>query len=210
MNYHYDILLNFNSRLYDVFEWERKDVITHIRKIPFFKVERQQLYEILNYRVEFDDDFLLNIYKRTEYFAKNKINSIEYAFLVTDGEEVVAIKISKNKISYSKLLYEEEYEVLEYCEHLNNTNISYHIISKIKQDNFKTRNEIYIKNYIVKEINNMINNNDLDKLTYMYLECFNNKKPNNLKESIFKELDKNWDVIYFKIYNFLKLTLQKH
>ena len=38
MNYLYDILLNFNLRLYETYEWERNDQITHIRKIPFFKI----------------------------------------------------------------------------------------------------------------------------------------------------------------------------
>ena len=35
MNYIYDILLNFKNKLYDFYDWNINDDITHIRKIPF-------------------------------------------------------------------------------------------------------------------------------------------------------------------------------
>lgn len=210
MNYLYDILLNFNSKLYDIFEWEKTDNITHIRKIPFLKVRSKVLYELLNYKVELSDAFLISLYRKTEYFSKNKINNIEYAFLVTDGREVVAIRYSDKKISYSKLLYEEELEALEYSYNLKLTDIEYKLISKINIDCFKTRNEINIKNYIFKELNKIIKNNDDDKLNYLYLECFNEKSSNNIKNNIYNELEIKWDEVYMKVYDFLKMTLQKY
>ena len=38
MNYIYDILVNFKETLYDFYEWNKNDNITHIRKIPLFRI----------------------------------------------------------------------------------------------------------------------------------------------------------------------------
>ena len=38
MNYIYDILLNFNDMLYDFYDWNVKDNILHIRKIPLIQI----------------------------------------------------------------------------------------------------------------------------------------------------------------------------
>lgn len=210
MNYLYDILLNFDSKLYDIFEWNKNDVITHIRKIPLFKIKSKDLFILLNYKVELSEKFLSSLYRKTEYFLKNKISYINYAFLVTDGKEVVAIKCNNKVITgYSKLLYDEEIDVLEYSNNLKAENIEYKVIKRLNNDFFKTRNELYIKKYIMKELSMMIKNNDDDKLKYLYLECFN-KKDENIKERIYIELENNWDEVYSKVYNFLKMILSKH
>lgn len=210
MNYLYDILLNFNSKLFDVFEWNKSDDITHVRKIPVFKISSDDMYILLCNKVELSSTFLSKIFKKTEYFMKNRIGYVNYAFLVTDGKEVVALKCN-NKIvtGYSKLLYDEEDDVLEYSNHIKLEKIEYKVIHKLDIDFFKTRNEIYIRKYILRELNKMIGNNDIDKLTYLYLECFDNNT-NNVKEKIYRELDNNWDETYFKVYNFLKKILSRH
>ena len=38
MNYIYDIVLNFNKEYYDFFQWNKKDSIINIKKIPLFIV----------------------------------------------------------------------------------------------------------------------------------------------------------------------------
>lgn len=211
MNNIYDILLNFNQNLYEVYEWNKNDEIIHIRRIPFFKIQSNDLFNIINNKVRLDKDFLLGIYKKTEYFTKNRINTIDYAFLVTDGKELVALKSDdQNVIQYSKLLYEEEIEVLEYSKNLKDTKIQYEILSRINVNKFKTRNEKNIRSYIFKEIKEMIINNDEDKLNYMYLECFNQRINGDVRKQIYIDLEKKWDEVYLKVYDFLKKTLLKH
>jgi hypothetical protein len=73
MNYLYDILLNFNSKLFESFEWNVNDQITHIRKIPIFKVKSNILMDLLNNKVKLSTSFLSRIYKKTDYFIRNKI-----------------------------------------------------------------------------------------------------------------------------------------
>ena len=64
MNYIYDILLNFNNQAYDIFEWNKEDKITHIRKIPLIKIKYEDLYNLLNKKIKFSEDFLTKIYQK--------------------------------------------------------------------------------------------------------------------------------------------------
>ena len=43
MNYIYDIVLNFNKEYYSFYEWNRKDNIINVKKIPLFLVDNECL-----------------------------------------------------------------------------------------------------------------------------------------------------------------------
>lgn len=199
MNYIYDIFLNFNDTLYDIYEWNKTDPIIHIRKIPLFKVDKKTMCDFITKKIELNAEFLSKILKKTELFSKN--SNINYAFLISDGIDVIAYKHS-NK--YSRLLVEEEREVIEYVRSINNTKIDYKIIKNNTSISFKTRNETKIKEYITKKINELIKNNDYDKLKYLYLDCFN-KNVDKVDKLFLDELNNNWDNVYLKLYNLLKL-----
>ena len=209
MNYIYDILVNFNTKLYDVYEWNKKDTITHIRKIPLCHIQHKILLDFIYKNVRISEEFLSKIYNRTEKFIHNKTTCLDYCFLGTDGKEVVVFKLDKNGYIrfYSKLLIEEEYEVLEYIEHIPITILEYEIIGNRNQDFYATRQEIKIKSYIVKEIHQMIQKGDYDKLHYLYLDCFEKEVSiQNIVKNIWQDLDKNWDKVYLKIYELLSLV----
>ena len=74
MNYIYDIFLNFNDILYDIYEWNRNDNIIHIRKIPLFKVDKKIMSDFITKKIELSSEFLAKIFKKTEVFSKNKID----------------------------------------------------------------------------------------------------------------------------------------
>lgn len=202
MNYIYDIFLNFNDTLYDIYEWNRNDNIIHIRKIPLFKVDKKTMYDFITKKIELSNDFLTKIFKKTEIFGKNKIDNINYSFLISDGIDAVAIKLG-NK--YSRLLIEEEREVIDYVKSIKPITIDYKIIKSNKKTVFKTRNEIKIKEYILKKVNELIKYNDYDKLKYLYLDCFNKNIENDVDKLFLLELNNNWDNVYMKLYNLLKL-----
>lgn len=202
MNYIYDILLNFNNCPYEVFEWNRTDEITHVKKIPLIKVKSDILYDLVNKKVKFD---MTKYYKKTEIFSKNK-NYIEYAFLATDQKEVIAFDFTNNKLS--KLLIEEADEVIEYSYNIGFTNLNYEIIGDKKIDYFQTRNEKKMKNYINSEIKKTISEKNIEKLDYLYLECFN-KKSSNVILDLYDKLNDPFDNNYIKIYHFFKVTTSK-
>lgn len=202
MNYIYDILLNFNNIPYDIFEWNKDDKILHIRKIPLIKLSTFDLSNLVNKKVKIDNEFLIKIYKRTEQYNKKVL---DYSFLATDGKMVIAFKIEQNKIKYSQLFLDEEIEVLDFSSNLNVSSIKYQIINDKKIDYLQTRNQQYIKKFIYDQLKKI---NDADKLNFLYLECFNKKSNDTLKD-IYYELDHNFENVYIKLYKVLKMTLIK-
>ena len=204
MNYIYDIFLNYDKNLYEVFDWNKEDKLTHIRKIPLVIVKTEDLYNLVNKIVTFDLEFLNKIYQKTEIFNKRKIEYIEYSFLATDKKELIAFKLNKNGniIQYSKLLYEEEEEVLNYSKSLGFKNINYKVQKKKENFSFKTRNEDKIKKYIYEELEKIKNNSN--KIKFLYFECFGNTKNKNLLKEIHYKLENNWENNYIEVYNCLK------
>lgn len=207
MNYIYDILINFNETLYEFYDWNISDDIKHIRKIPIFKVNSSALYEIKNNKVIFNDEWLDNIKSKTEVFKNRKTQNINYAFLISDGLEVLAIKWDK-KIFYSHLLIDEENEVIDICNNLEESLIPYKVLEPIVLNDFKTRKQICMEEGIKKELKKMINENNIDKLKYIYYECFN-EKTNSMNKIIRKFSSDLSNEIIFKLNKILNLKISK-
>lgn len=197
MNYIYDIILNFQERIYDFYEWNKTDVITHIRKIPVFKISSKDLYNIENYNVVLDDLFLEKILNKTEVFSGRTIKNIEYACILCDGLNVLAIKIDKKRYYFSKLIIEEELEVTESLARVKEIEIEYQLKEPKNKFKFLTRKEVEMELYVKKELKKLETNGEEEKLQYLYFECFG-KKEFNMK-----------DLYHYsacqKIYNILKL-----
>lgn len=202
MNYIYDILLNFNNIPYDIFEWNKEDKICHIRKIPLIKLKTVDLLNLVNKKIKLSEQFLLKIYNKTELYNKK---TIDYSFLGTDGKIALGFKIEHGTIKYSQLFLDEETEVIEFSTNLNFFEFDYQILEDKKINYLQTRNEKRIKNFIYNHLKKI---NDFDKLNFLYLECFNKKAINPLKE-IYFELEHNFENVYVKIYKILKTTLVK-
>ena len=213
MNYIYDILINFKEEVYDFFDWNYSDEIEHIRKIPVIRVDSKSFYDIKHNYVKMDDDILIKIKDRTEVFDNRKVKVLKYALLLTNGTEVIGFNLDENGINKytSNLLVDEESEVLEICERLDEEKIGFKIIKTKQVDEFITRNDKNIIKYIKKEIKLLDKQNDLEKLKYLYYECFETKTDS--KNKIIKEINEclnNYnEKIFIKIYDFLKLTSLK-
>ena len=114
MSYVYDLVLNFNSDYYEFYEWKKDDVIYHIKRISLIKVDSKTYNEILDNIVLFNDEFLLSIFNKCEYYNNRNIIALPYAFLVTDSYRVMGILLDSSGkiIKYSSLLLDEEEYVL--------------------------------------------------------------------------------------------------
>lgn len=212
MNYIYDIFLNYNKILYDVFEWNKDDKISHVRKIPVFLLSTNDLYNMINNRVIISKDLLTKLYRRTEVFVSRGIQYLDYCFLATDRNDVVAFKMNKSGLitGYSRLLLEGEVEVIDYSRTLSLQTIDYKILEKNNLQKFKTRNEIYIKKFICEEIDKMLENKEFHKVKFLYLEFFNKEVDINEIKDIYQELENNWENVYIKLYEFLKkMTIKR-
>ena len=211
MSYVYDIVLNFNNELYEFYEWKKEDSLTHIKKINIIRVDSLTYNDIYNNIVSFDKDFLVSIFNRCEYFSNRNIETIPYAFLLTDSYRIIGILLNHNgkTINYSNLLLDEEEDVLDVSNKLAEVKIKYKINKKRNINEFQTRDEKYIINYIKKDILNDYKRGDINKLKYLYYEFFNKQSDDIdlIYQELLNELNKDVNEKHYNLYNIIKLSL---
>lgn len=212
MNYIYDILVNFCDKPYDFYDWNLDDTIEHIRKIPLFHVSSIVLKELKECRIVIREEMMEKLNNKTEIFAKKGIELIPYACLFSDGMEVLAIEFNHQGVSTfkSKLLLEEEEEVLEVVSRVPESEMSYTMIEKEGIEVFKTRKEVEFLEEFEQELLRLKKKN-VQKLQYLYYECFNKKEENVSKiiKEIKKSLKDHFNETYPQLYQFFKLTSVK-
>ena len=212
MNYIYDILLNFQDEYYDFFEWYADDKITHIKKTPLIKISDSDLSTIKNAKIKFSQEFLNQIYNKTQIFKNYDINTINYLCILCSDNETIGLKISKNGnvIGKSSLLLDENDEVLEASENIEIKKINFTICEKKNLPQFHTRKEICNSKEIIKKLHQLFKNDEANKLNYLFYECFGQKETdinkvfNKIKNEVYK-----YNENYNKIDDFLKIISQK-
>lgn len=176
MVYIYDILLNFNKNLIEYFEWEEKDSIKYIKKIALFKVGDKLIKDIVYKNITFSDEFINNIPK---YEMNGRIDASSVC-LFTNSFIVIGVLIKDKKpILISRLLLDEEKEVLEISDKMETININYVVDGTKKIDTeIITRKEKMMKEQLFNQITKLLNNKDYDKLFYLYYEYTSKENKN--------------------------------
>ena len=49
MHYYYDLLVNLDEALWEFYEWDKKDTIIPIKKIPFIRAKEEDFLKIYYY-----------------------------------------------------------------------------------------------------------------------------------------------------------------
>lgn len=202
MNYIYDIFLNLNDTYYDFYEWNKRDNIIHIKKIPIIKIKTNILIDIIKNKVKLNQEFINKYREKAEIFQ----NKLKYNYLlISDSKMVIGIEFNTNGLitRKSSLLIDDENDILEILFSIPETSLSTKIV---KEENimYNTRKEIDNKKYIIKSLKKI----DQEKLKYLYFECFNQKEdnPNIVLKNILIEVMRNNERIQNIVYNFLKLV----
>ena len=201
MNYIYDIVLNFHKNYYQIYEWNKKDKIKNIAKIPVYRVSDEDIINFKNNIVRIDTSFLEKIKK------DNKKNNI---CLVSNTKLSIGL-LFDNKgylLKRSSLIYEEEDEVNELSQKIPITKIKY--LENKKQEPRKIlRLEIERKNTILEYINKL---EDIEILKYLYYEYFSKESSNKeiMKKELIKELKKNWTKRQNHLYHTVNLLNKKN
>lgn len=188
MNFIYDVLLNFsNEEILDIYEWEKRDNISHVRKVPLFKIRNNQFKELISNNIVISKELCNEIYNKCEVISNKKIKKKPYIALFTDSKNVLAINFNElgKSISRSFLLYDEETEVIQFSDHIEYSNIDYQIISKYHKE-LLTRKEIIKIKQLKKDLISLFYNHEYDVLMYYYYECFN--QDNSNIEEIYNKL----------------------
>ena len=183
MNYIYDITLNFNSNLYNFYEWENEDNVEVYLKIPVFKVEDEVINDFIISTFLVEKKFLNLILNNTELYGKSNVKINKYSCIFTTNDKAVAVLFNEKgeSIKKSYLSIDEENEVLDYSKYIKYTIMDYRIKEKKSINNFVTRNEKNTRNKLKTLIKNMYENKEYDKLKYIFYEVYNEKNDNELK-----------------------------
>ncbi len=199
----YDILVNFNDYLYNFYEWNKNDILEHIRKIYLFRVSDKTYNDFINYKVILPKEILITIKNKTEIFSYQKLENIKYACIVSNTKDSVALIFDENGyiLESSKMPVDVENE-------LNNISLSlkikkFNYNKSNKSNNYSTfsreeRKLLKIINYKVQEFKN-----DKEIIEYLYYEWFLKKtKSNNKYKELIKDINKK---VSEKHYEFLKV-----
>ncbi len=209
MNYYYDIILNWSElRAYEFYEWNDTDYLELFKKIPLFKIKHKCLVDLLMLEVKVDKEFLEQIKDKSLISGKNIINKVEYASLFTDGKNVLALEFNNEgqAISRSKLLIDDELNVLDSIYNLKEYNLTYEVVAPITFD-LTLRQEKEAKKLIALEIDSLYEQQDLAKLKYLYYEYKHEKIDdiNVIRKNLLNELT-NFNQDILKLYYIIKLS----
>lgn len=214
MIYIYDIILNLNEKLIEFFEWEENDNIKYIRKIPLFKINSKTIKHILNKEIKVSNELIDKIKYKTDFNENIDIENYKNITLFCDNKIVIGVLFNEeNKIDLiSRLLLDEEQEILDFSSRIKEQEINYNVIKNEKQNqnNTLTRKEQEIKIELEQEINILYKENKVDKLNYYFYEYYG--KIINDKETVFKKLiesiNNNFNDKHIELYEIIKLSYQ--
>lgn len=187
MIYIYDIVLNFQEQLYNFYEWNKKDRLLNIKKIPIFRVSTEELLSIINDKAYLKEEILHKIDRETTIYMLSN-NEYKYLCLFSNTEETVAVMCNEEGliIKKSSLLFDEEDEANEVAENLN---IDCVIEKKVKVNNNNLLDNCRIIREKKKKVYDFIEKLDLlvdkEKIRYLYFDLFEEE---NLAISKMKEL----------------------
>lgn len=191
----YDILVNFKKKPYEFYEWNKKDDVEHIKVIPSFKVSNKVLYDFINYEIKVNGEFLNQIFEKTQTFSNHLVKTIDYACILYNEYTALAVEFNKEGliIGKSKLLFDEEDDIISSNIDIKKTDINYLIENKkIIKDNY-TRKEINIITNLENYLDNIFIDKKEDEIKYIYFECFNEVE-SDIKKAYYKLKDNVKDI----------------
>lgn len=183
------IKLNFLDKYYHFYEWLNDDKIQEYKNVELVKVSSKALNDLIAYQVNILND---------------NLNKDLYVF--TDSYSYVAIKFkNKKSILKSSLLLEDEYNLKKILNKAKYIKLTYQKIELEKEDQDIRLNSL-IKKYLIKEINKIKDQNDLDKIKYIYYEWFQHTESDGQKmlNKMLNYLDKPIDDKIKYIYDLFK------
>ena len=208
MHYYYDLLVNLDEVAWEFYEWEKKDVILPIKKIPFLRINEKEFKEISAYEGKIEKNWLKPYIGKTQ-IKKDKSKNL---LLLSTTKNSLAIEINSTGqiISRSKLLIEDENNCNELASSLKETTIPFSSQQKIPlRSDF--RQAIKEKNLIKIELKTLKETNNISKCSYLYYEWFNILEDDlsTMLENCLEELKKPYTLKIHKIASLIRLSYKE-
>ena len=158
MEYVYDIVLNFRDKYYDFYEWNKKDKIINIKKIPIYRINNKDYLNIKN------NDVIIN---------RKTIPKTNKMFLLASSKEVMGILLNNTGkvLKKSSLIFEELDDILLDISSIKHINIKY-TIKKINAPRIISRVQEEKQKYINKYFKKIDKQKDEYLLKYLYYEIY--------------------------------------
>lgn len=213
MNYIYDILLNFNDpeNYFEFYEWADDDIFEHIKKIPLVRISKEEMSDFLTSKIRVTQRFL-DYLKGNTISYKNK-KDIKYGCLFCDLNKVIAIEFNGKGISIGKstLLLDEEEDIIDETTLLDEERVEYEVIEQYQSNLFLTRDELFKRNYLLKDLEYINSKKDYDKFNYLYEEIYPKDKL-SFEERMHKlttAIKDNYSAKFNELFEIIRLTYMK-
>ena len=205
MHYYYDLLVNLDEIPWEFYEWDKKDTILSVKKIPMIRIKEQDFLKIYCYEGQIEEEWLKTYQKKT--FMKGNIKTATMLLLSsTKNSLVIELSDTGQIIARSKLLIEDENNCNELATSLKEIEIPFKKTKKILQRK-EFRQALEEKRLIKVELNSIKQNENISKCSYLYYEWFG-KLENDLDKMIeicLKELKKDYSIQVHKIASLIRL-----
>lgn len=205
----YDILANFNDDLIDFYDWNESDYLEHIRKIPMIKVSDKFYSKLINKNVKVSNEFLNKIKNKTEVFSGNEIERIEYGVLISSNVDAFLCLFDKNGLikELSKLLIDEELEIIEIAKGLEYYKLDYSYIDNNNEINRYLRSEKKVINKIINLLKTIKEENNESLLKYLYYEWFlKSPKSKNYYNKLINDIKKEYSPKHKQFLEIINIT----
>ena len=210
MIYIYDLLLNWDEvKYYNFFEWKDDDELEYVKKIPVFRISN--FLDLVNSNIRVEHSFLKRIYNKTEIYNTKFSEKVEYCCIFCNEQlnKAIAIEFDENgkSIYRSNISFFDLDDVLNLGKKINSFKLDFVVLSSFVDDDiYLTRLEKGKKKYLIKEINISYEENNYDKLKFIYYELFNEECENIdfIKEKLIDSLNNNFNDKHEFIFNLIK------
>lgn len=208
MVYVYDILVNFNEKMIDFYDWDKNDEIKHIRKMPIFKVNNKVIMDIMFNKIKLSSEIINLIKDKTEVFNLRSVITLPFVCTLVSTESAVAVSMNKNGLvlEKSKFLVNEELEIISVGNKLKKIDLEYSIV-KTDKHSLLLRNEEKKLNEIVREIDLLKDNDEV--INYLYYEWFNKPSTENAYDELIFDLKKGFTPKHEELSNLLNILIIK-
>lgn len=208
MVYVYDILVNFNEKMIDFYDWDKNDEIKHIRKMPIFKVNNKVIMDIMFNKIKLSSEIINLIKDKTEVFNLRSVITLPFVCTLVSTESAIAVSMNKNGLvlEKSKFLVNEELEIISVGNKLKKIDLEYSIV-KTDKHSLLLRNEEKKLNEIVREIDLLKDNDEV--INYLYYEWFNKPSTKNAYDELIFDLKKGFTPKHEELSNLLNILIIK-
>ncbi len=209
MHYYYDLLVNLDETSWEFYEWDKKDSIIPIKKIPIIRIKEQDFLKIYSYEGQIEEEWLKTYQKKT--IIKGNVQNVTMILISSTKNSLVLELADDGKIiNRSKLLIEDENNINELATTLKEISIPFKKIKQIKRER-EFRQALEEKNLIKIELKTLKEKENISKCAYLYYEWFGELETDldKMIETCLQELKKPYSLKIHEIVSLIRLSYKE-